>query len=83
MNNTIGAEVSDVGDPLDFWDELVGIFGAANTGGGNGNEITAEFFLGGSKFTLKFYPNSTTPPHCPTISIKKGNSFEFKIRFCD
>ncbi len=84
INNTQGARISDAGDPLDFWDELISIFGVNpdNIHCGNGNELVATFILGGNSFTMKFYPASTSPPNCPTISIQKGNGLPFKMRFC-
>jgi len=81
VNNSVGSEISDVIDPLDFWDEIVSNFGGT-LGGGNGNELTLSDIPGFPWLTIKFYPISTTPPHCPTLSFKLNTGFEFKIRFC-
>ena len=82
VNQSHGSNLKNIGDPLDFWDELVTIFGGAVTGG-NGNELVLSNIPGLPHITIRFYPASTTPPHCPTISIKNNTGFEFKIRFCD
>jgi hypothetical protein len=76
-----GAKVNGLG-PLEVWDDLVEIFEIDPddiTSGNNGNEIKAEFNLGGNSYTMRFYLESTSSGE-PTIAIKKG-SFEFKMRF--
>jgi hypothetical protein len=76
-----GAKVNGLG-PLDVWDDLVEAFEIDPdniSSGNNGNEITAEFNLGGNNYTMRFYLESTSSGE-PTIAIKKG-SFEFKMRF--
>lgn len=80
----IGANVTGVGDPLDVWDDLIGSLPGGTFSGGNGNEIVYSVTIGGKQFKLKFYPNSTTPPNCPTISIEmtSGGNYSWKMRLC-
>lgn len=79
--NSVEAKITGAGDPLDVWDDFIKAFDIkpGDISGGNGNELVATFYLGGSKYEIKFYPVSSSTGE-PTISFTKG-SIQFKLRF--
>ncbi len=76
----IGAELLDVGDPLDFWDGLVDLFPnrVLKQGSPGANDIVFE--IPPTNWELRFYIDANTNSRT-TIQFKTPQGFKFKIRF--
>ncbi len=82
-NNNVGAELFDIDEPFEFWDDFEAMFPNAQVIPTNQlmpSEL-AGFKLNGGQFRCSIKYGGNTHPNGFTIEIKKNNLPPFKIRF--